>query len=130
MAAQTTNLLAMPLVQMSVLTGNNEDWIDSILYTVDVIDAPQLDLRGIRFDMEVRRQAPANEVVIRASTENATLAVGEPPNWGYLLINVPHDKMKIQSVGSYVADVIGTDEQYQRVVIQMTLEIVEGITRP
>jgi hypothetical protein len=126
----TTNLLAMPLVSMQVNTGNNEDWVDSILYTVDVTGAPQLDLRGIAFEMEVRRQPPDNEVVIRASTDDGTLAIGDPPNFGYLLISIPHDKMKIQGVGNYVADIVGIDAQHQRTVVQMTILIFEGLTRP
>ena len=71
--ATTTNLLAMPQVDLSVTTGSNEDWVDSILFLVDdgggdEADFPQLDLHGIEFLMEVRRRTADNEVVFRAST--------------------------------------------------------------
>jgi hypothetical protein len=63
-----TNILALPLVQLEVETGNNEDWIDSILFLVAPDDpdnppptAPQLDLRGIDFEMEIRREADDND---------------------------------------------------------------------
>jgi len=53
-----TNILAIPKVTLDAVTGNNEDWIDSLKYLVEVdggtIDTyPQLDLRGIRFEIRV-----------------------------------------------------------------------------
>jgi hypothetical protein len=30
-----SNLLAMPLVQLAIETGTNEDWIDSIKFLID-----------------------------------------------------------------------------------------------
>ena len=70
----TTNLLAMPQLVLTVTTGTNEDWIDSILYLVDMggddqSTFPQLDIHGIEFLMEVRRRTSDNEVVFRASTK-------------------------------------------------------------
>jgi hypothetical protein len=128
----TTNLLAMPLVSMTVITGTNEDWIDSIKFVVDdgSADPPQLDLTGIKFDMEVRRQPPDVEVVLKASTADGTLAVGAAPDFGFLLINVDHDKMKIIQPNDYTADIVGTDGEIIRRCIVMDLQIVLGITRP
>jgi hypothetical protein len=128
----TTNLLAMPLVNMQVITGTNEDWVDSIKFVVDdgSGDPPQLDLTGIKFDMEVRRQPPDNEVVLRASTDDGTLAVGEAPNFGFLLINISHEQMKIIKPDSYTADIVGTDGDVIRRCIVIDLEIALGITRP
>jgi hypothetical protein len=129
-----TNLLALPLVRMSVETGTNEDWIDSLKFLVDTgvpdDEKPQLDLRDIAFEMEVRRSAPDNQVVISASTENGSLAIGEPPDYGYLIINVDHEEMKIQQPGIYAADIVGIDETSRRVVVQIDLSIIAGITRP
>ena len=52
-----TNLLAMPLVQLVVETGNNEDWVDSLKYVVDEEDPDvQLDIREINFFMEISAQ--------------------------------------------------------------------------
>lgn len=129
----TTNLLALPLVDLIVQTGNSEDWIESILYVVETADTPDLypqcDLRGIDFNMEVRRNTPAHEVVLRASTADGTIAIGEPPDFGYLVLNVGYDAMSMLSAGPYVADIRGTDERYTRICIQIDLTIFDGITR-
>jgi hypothetical protein len=131
-----TNLLAMPLVVMSVSTGTNEDWIDSILFLVDdggdVQESfPQLDLTGIEFNMEVRRRAPDNEVVLRGSTKDGSLSIGDPPNYGYLVINIDHEKMKMLSPGAYVADIVGTEApELVRRCVTIDLDVVLGITRP
>jgi hypothetical protein len=130
----STNLLAMPLVIMVVETGTNEDWLDSIKFLVDNGSGdpdtmPQLDLRGIAFEMEVRRAPPDHEVIISASTENGSLVIGDPPDFGYLLINVDVADMKIQKPSEYVADIVGIDPEFRRVIAQIELTIVEGITR-
>jgi hypothetical protein len=130
----STNLLAMPLVQMVIETGTNEDWLDSIKFVVDTggLDPslwPQLDLRGISFEMEVRRTAPDHQVILSASTENGSLLIGEPPDFGYLLINISIEEMKTQQPGAYVADIVGSDPEFKRRIAQIELSIVEGITR-
>lgn len=134
MAAQS-NVLALPLVSMTVATGTNEDWIDSIKFVVndesstDFNQLPQLDLRGIKFEMEIRRAAPDHEVIIAASTVDGRLIIGNPPDYGFLIINVPLDQMAVKQPGSYVGDIVGSDETNSRVCIQISLTIVEGITR-
>lgn len=127
-----TNLLSMPLVSMIVITGTNEDWIDAVKFVVDdgSVDLPQLDLTGITFEMEVRRQPPDNEVILRASTADGTLAIGEPPDFGFLLINVDHEAMKVIRPAKYTADIIGKDVTTIRRCILIDLEVVYGITRP
>jgi hypothetical protein len=128
-----TNLLAMPLVLLVVETGTNEDWIDSIKFLVDtgvaMEDMPQLDLRGITFEMEVRRAAPDHEVILDATTADGTLLIGEPPDFGYLLLNIPVDDMRAIQPSNYVADIVGRDVEHQRVVVQIDLTIIRGITR-
>jgi hypothetical protein len=128
----TTNLLAMPLVNLTVITGTNEDWIDSILFLADdgSGDPPQLDLTGISFAMEVRHTTPEHEVVIRASTADGTLMVGVPPNYGYLLIKIPHELMLTVVPNQYVADIVGWDDVSQRRCITIDLEVAYGVTRP
>ena len=89
-----SNLLAIPLIKLVVNTGNNEDWIDPILFLVsdavpDTTPTNQLDIRGIKFLMEVRRDQLSHEVVMTASTENGMIAIGEMPDYGYLIIQVP-----------------------------------------
>jgi hypothetical protein len=135
-----TNLLAMPLLTLTVETGTNEDWIDSIRY--DVVNGtttpPQLDIRGIRYEMEVRHRAENHEVILSIASDDIDpvtgaktneLTVGDSPNFGYLLINIPMAKIKDQVPGTYVADIVGTDALSQRRLITMSLEIVKGVTR-
>lgn len=130
----TTNLLALPLLALIVETGNSEDWIESIKYIVDEsTDSPetnpQVDLRGIDFEMEVRRTTKAHEVVLTASSSDGSIAIGEPPDYGFLIINVGFDEMKELSAGDYVADIRGKDDRYTRICIQIALTVFDGITR-
>jgi hypothetical protein len=125
-----SNILAMPLVDLQVETSNNEDWIDSILYLVETGDPspPQLDIRGITFDMEIRRSALEHEVLLSASTTNGTLKVGAPPDVGYLIFNIPVTKVQDMIAGSYVGDIVGRDSFYTRQIATVELTIIEGIT--
>jgi hypothetical protein len=129
-----TNLLSMPLVVMNVFTGTNEDWVDSIKWLVDTgggdaENMPQLDIRGIKFEMEVRRSTIDHEVIISASTETGGLAIGEPPDYGFLLINIDERKMYNQQPGEYVADIVGTDAETIRRVADIRLTLIQGVTR-
>lgn len=128
-----TNLLAMPLVNLTVSTGTNEDWIDSIKFVVEAGGAietwPQLDLGGIVFEMEVRRQPPDNEVVIRGLMTDGSLMVGAPPDYGFITINIDHEIMERVRPGDYIGDIVGKDDVSVRRVITMDLTVVQGITR-
>lgn len=131
----TTNLLALPLLSLTIETGNSEDWIESIKYVVDLESGadpstfPQVDLRGIDFEMEVRRTSKGHEVVINASSEDGSIAIGEPPDFGYLIINVGFAEMRQLQAGQYVGDIRGKDDKYTRICIQIDLTIFDGITR-
>lgn len=129
-----SNLLAIPLIKIVVNTGNNEDWIDPILFLVsdaapDTTPENQLDLRGIKFLMEVRRDTPAHEVVITASTENGMILIGDMPDYGFLIINVPIEEVRPNPPGKYVADIVGDDGVNDRVCVQIDLTIVDGVTK-
>ena len=131
-----TNILALPLVHISVETGTNEDWIDSLKYTVDPAngttnpdDWPQLDLRGISFEMEIRRVASDHEVILNANTADGTLAIGAPPNYGFLLINIPLHDMKHIFADSYVGDIRASVGSINRVASTVDLTILEGVTK-
>jgi hypothetical protein len=126
-----SNILALPLVRLTIETGNNEDWIDALKYVVDngSPNPPQLDLRGIEFAMEVRRRPEDHEVIISASTTNGTIIIGQPPDYGILTISIPDDTMKLKKAGMYVGDVVASDEIHTRVAIQIDLTIVEGLTK-
>jgi hypothetical protein len=135
MPTTPTNILALPVVQAVIDTGNNEDWVDTILYLVDdgsgdPTGMPQLDLRGIDFLMEIRRASGDNEVIIEASTLDGTMAVGAPPNFGFLIIYVPlDDVMQYKEAGSYIGDIIAFDGAFQRRCCTIDLNIIEGVTR-
>ena len=124
----------MPLVRIEVETGTNEDWVDSLKFLVDNGQPddlkPQLDLRDIAFEMEVRRAAPDNQVVLSASTGDGSIAIGAPPDFGYLILNIDHENMMRIKPGAYVADIVGHDTPSRRVVVQIDLTVIEGITRP
>lgn len=127
-----TNVLALPLALLDIVTGTNEDWIDAIVYLIDsddIEEGPQLDLRNIRFAMHVRRAPPENEVVIEATTENAMIRIGEAPDFGYLVIWVPWSEMRNKVPGAYVGDIVAMDETNRRCFVQFNLNIVHGITR-
>ena len=122
-----TNILSLPLVSLTVTTGTNEDWIDSIQFTQDDGITP-VDLTGIIFSMEVRRLAGDNDVLIFGSTADGKLlsgGVGE----SFLLINVPRDIMEQVEARSYVADIVAEADGISRVIIQLVVEVFQGITR-
>jgi len=129
----TTNLLALPLLSLVIETGNSEDWIESIKYVVDTgelpEELPQVDLRGIEFEMEVRRSAPSHEVIVNATTADGSIAIGEPPDFGYLIINVGFAEMRQLAAGKYIGDIRGKDDRYTRICIQIDLTVFDGITR-
>jgi hypothetical protein len=134
MANISTNVMALPLVHMSVRVHNNETWVDSIKYEVQPDegspDPPaQLDLTGIRFEMEVRHIPDTHEVVMSASTDDGKLMLGEPPDVGFLIIQIPYSDLKVLQPGPYVGDIVASDGEYSRVAIEIELTIAEGITR-
>jgi hypothetical protein len=129
-----TNILSLPLTQLIVSTGTNEDWIDAVEYVLDddmaATPTPnQLDIRGITFWLQVRPAADNAEVVIEGSTEDDSLKVGDFPNFGFLIFNVLEERMRGQFPGDYVADVVATADGFTRVILQITLTIFQGVTR-
>lgn len=124
----------LPLAALTIETGTNEDWIDSLLFLVpdgggDISTYPQLDLRGITFEMEVRHRSDEHEVVINASTTNGMLKIGAYPDVGYLLIGIDVETMSKRQAGDYVGDVVATDASFTRRILTFDLNLVEGITR-
>lgn len=125
-------LLAMPLIQLNIEVSSNEDWLDSILYCVPPPTdptAPQLDLRGIDFELEIRRSPEDHEVVLSCSTSDGSIEIGLAPNYGYLIIFKQREFMQTLTPGVYVGDIVGNDGAYQRRTATIALTIDEGITR-
>jgi hypothetical protein len=129
-----SNILALPHALVTIETGNNEDWIEAFKFVVeDPLSAqelwPQLDLRGLEFEMEIRHKPEDHEVVLSASTTDLKLSIGAFPNYGFLLLNIPVEEMKTRVAGSYVADVVANDDRYVRKCMTITINLVEGVTR-
>jgi hypothetical protein len=128
-----TNVHALPLAHLIMEVSNNEDWIDSLVFLVSDSGPPldQLDLRGIAFEMHLRRRPEVHEIVLAASTADRTLFIGSPPNVGYLLFFIPQETMRTLWAGKYVGDIVAKDASFQggRVVLTIELTILEGITR-
>lgn len=125
-----TNVLALPLAHLVIEVANNEDWIDSLVFIVSDTDPPeQVDLRGIAFEMHIRRQPEIHEIVLDASTADRRLSIGSPPNGGFLIFYVPQEIMKGLWAGRYVGDIRARDANFERVVFTLDLTVTEGITR-
>jgi hypothetical protein len=126
-----TNVLALPLAHLTIEVANNEDWIDTLVFMVSDSGPPleQLDLRGISFEMHLRRQPQIHEIVLAASTLDRTLFIGSPPNVGYLIFYVQKETMKTLWPGRYVGDIVASDDSFERVCLTVEMEILEGITR-
>jgi hypothetical protein len=126
-----TNVLALPLAHLIITVSNNADWIDSLVFLVSDSGPPleQMDLRGISFEMHIRRRPEIHEIVLAASTKDRTMFVGSPPNVGYLIFYVPQETMKTLWAGKYVGDIVASDASFERQVLTIELEITEGITR-
>lgn len=126
-----TNVLALPLAHLVIEASNNEDWIDSLVFMVSDSGPPleQLDLRGIAFEMHLRRRPEIHEIVLDASTANHTMFIGSPPDIGYLIFYVPRETMQGLWAGVYVGDIVARDGDFERVTLTVQMTVLEGITR-
>ena len=88
-----------------------------------------MDLRGINFEMEIRRAPEEHEVVLSASTADGSLTVGAPPNVGYLIWYLPTEIMQYIRAGQYVGDVRGNDGTFERTFLLVNLTVREGVTK-
>ena len=128
------NVLGLPLATVTIETSNNQDWIESFLFLVDngsgnTDTMDQYDLRGIRFEMEMRRAVGDHEVLIHATTENRWLAIGAFPNYGFLLFQIPVEEISKRVAGTYVADLVASEHGYVRKVMDLTVTITEGVVK-
>src|SRR5580693_9272910 len=126
-----TNVLALPLAHLVIEVSNNEDWIDTLVFMVSDSGPPleQMDLRGISFEMHIRRRPEIHEIVLEASTFTRTLTIGAPPNVGYLIFYIPRETMVTLWPGKYVGDIVARDKNFERVVFTVELTILQGITQ-
>jgi hypothetical protein len=127
--------MMIPRFELSVETGNNEDWIDIIQYYwraqfLDyMVPDEQIDLRAFTFDMHLRREPRDREIIVEATTINQRLSIGAEPNIGTLCIYVPEHVMEIKIPGEYVGDIRARTKNFTRVIMNVTLTLRNGLTR-
>jgi hypothetical protein len=127
----STNILTLPLVTCTLITGNNEDWLDSFQFvnTISTDVSTPVDLAGIEFKMELRSLASDVDVLITASTEDGRLMVGGTED-SFLVIRVPAVLMETLVPADYVADIVAEADGYRRVIVQISpITIFQGVTR-
>jgi hypothetical protein len=122
----TTNILLIPLVQCTVITGTNEDWIDGFAFFADEAETQPILLDGIQFEMEMRASPPDYSVVVRGSSVDGTLHVVQH----IIEMNILAHQMSIVPPGDYVFDIVAFDGYRHRIIVQGTqCTIFEGVTR-
>lgn len=126
-----SNVLAIPLAHVVMETTNSADWVDSLVYVVteDPPPYPQMDLRGIHFEIMLRRRPPDSEVILSGSSLTGELTVGAAPNYGHLIWYFSRSTMKNLWPGQYVGDVVASDQRFSRVVLTVDLTLIQGVTR-
>ena len=122
-----TNILSLPLAHLTVETGNSEDWLDVVAYVTP--DDKPVYIRGIAFEMELRRRPEAHEVLLLANSDNRRISIGAVPQYGHLIIYVPESEMRTYFAGQYVGDIRARDQRFIRRCITFDLTIIEGITK-
>ncbi len=65
-----------------------------VVATDDPPPYPQMDLRGIKFEIQLRRRPADNEVILGGSSLSGQLTVGAAPNYGHLIWYFPRDVMR------------------------------------
>ena len=122
-----TNILLLPEIEMQVLTGNNEDWIDVLLFLDEL--GNQVSLSAISFEMEIRRHVTDHEVLLKATSGNGEILVmglGQ----GVMQITVPAASMQPIPDGNYVMDMLAYAEGYQRRIVSGAPVVVfQGVTQ-
>lgn len=131
-----TNILNLPLIDATIVTGNNEDWLDAFAY-LDGAGAP-ISLDGISFTSVVRHLTEDPAAVIVASTlagpvlgglkQNGRLAVGGTGG-NVVAFNVPASTMRRLPPRDYVFDMTGTADGITRRLATGKVTITEGVTR-
>ena len=115
-----TNILAIPLVQITATVGSDEDWIDAISFT-DSNNVP-IDLTGITITLDI---STGVTTTLTASTANGFLsfveAAGSSVN-NVLLINVPAAS-KTALTGNYVLSGIASADGHLIDIITGSLTI-------
>jgi hypothetical protein len=112
-----------------VVVYTNEDWLDTLAY-YDVSGSP-IDLSGIDFQLEMRASAEDVTALINISNnpydDPADGKIGIVSN--QFAINVPISKMSRIPKGDYVLDAVGRADGMQRVIMNGTISVVQGVTR-
>ena len=123
-----SNVNAIPLAHLVMEAYTNEDWVDTLVYMVTE-PFVQMDLRGIIFEIMLRRRPADNEVILGGSSLTGTLTVGVAPNYGHLIFYFSRRLIGRLWPGQYVGDVIARDLRFERAILTVDLTVIHGITR-
>jgi hypothetical protein len=125
-----TLLENLPLLDVEFVTGTNEDWLDSILWTTGTEENRPIDISGIEFRSEIRSD-PDNALIILSLATNRRFS-GTLRNGGTLGIlswHVPKPRVRFINPDIYVFDVLGMADGLERRVAKGTVTFERGITR-
>ncbi len=129
-----TQILNLPLLQFSVLVGNNEDWLDTWAY-VDASSNP-ISLAGLTINFEVRLTASSANADVVAST--AATVAGLPVNGAVIVggvggnvaaLQIPQTWMKRLVPGAYVFEMQAQGDGVTRTIASGTVAVAQGIVR-
>jgi hypothetical protein len=121
----TTNILILPRIEVTAVTGTNEDWIDGFAFYLDEEATEPIDLGGIDFEMEVRHLPPDHTVVLRGSSADGGLLVND----NILMMNYREAVMSYMRPLDYVFDIVMKADTYERVLASGSVTVTQGITR-
>ena len=116
-----TNILALPLVQITAVVGSDEDWIDAIIY-VDATTQNPIDLTGISVTIDI-----SNGVnTVTASTANGLLSLVNGPGSSVpnvLLVNIPIAIPPALTPGAYTLSGLATADGHALDVVVGSLTV-------
>jgi hypothetical protein len=103
----TTQILNLPLVDVSFSTSADADWRNSFIVTVpDGAGVQQpIDLRSIVFTMRIRRSEGSKELLMQLSTTKGDLIIGGA-GYNQMAILVPNDRMGALPIGNWPMDIL------------------------
>lgn len=129
-----TQILNLPLLQVPMVVGNNEDWLDSWAY-LDANGNP-ISLAGLVLNFEVRPAASSNMAPVIASTAaavnglpvNGTILVGGAGG-NVVALQVPRATMQGLAAGSYVHELQAQGDGVTRTIAEGTVAVNQGVVR-
>ena len=129
-----TSIRILPLIEVSIVTGTNESFIDAVAF-IDAAGNP-IPLSGIRFRGQMR-PSPTEAACLGFNTAdtaptpgipNGLLAIGGD-GLNVLAFAVPAASMGRLRANTYVFDVVGYAEDVSRRALVGDISLIQGVTR-